>query len=220
LQVINFARAKLISLEEACRALNYHEGSVDIYRVQQLAHDIKYYKEKNNMVEFADMIKLFVDKEKHLNLDAIFLDEAQDLNPSQWRMYFHIEAQCKRSYIAGDDDQTIYDFQGASSDIFIDLPGERDDQEKSYRVPKAVHREALKILPHITKRVKKNWYPKDEEGEFIENCFLEEMDFSRGEWMILATTNKLLEEFSKLEGTKTNPIIKDFFEKAKRFWKN
>ena len=31
---------------------------------------------------------------------------------------------------------------------------------------------------------------------------------------------KLLEEFKKLEDTKTNPIMKDFFEKAKRFWKN
>ena len=30
---------------------------------------------------------------------------------------------------------------------------------------------------------------------------------------------KLLEEFKKLEDTKTNPTIKDFFEKAKRFWK-
>ena len=218
LQVINFARAKLISLEEASLALN-------IYRVRQLEHDIEYYKEKNNMVEFADMIKLFVDKEKHLNLDAIFLDEAQDLNPSQWRMYFHIEAQCKRSYIAGDDDQTIFNFQGADSNIFIDLPGERDDQEKSYRVPKAVHREALKILPHITKRVEKNWYPKDEEGEFIENCFLEEIDFSKGEWMILATTNKLLEEFSehfyrkgiRIFG-KNNSVLPDSALKAYRFW--
>jgi len=31
---------------------------------------------------------------------------------------------------------------------------------------------------------------------------------------------KLLEEFKKLEDTKTNPIMKDFFGKAKRFWKN
>ncbi len=31
---------------------------------------------------------------------------------------------------------------------------------------------------------------------------------------------KLLEEFKKLEDTKTNPIMKDFFEKAKKFWKN
>jgi|TARA_B110000438_G_C15773692_1_gene633078 molecular chaperone DnaJ len=29
----------------------------------------------------------------------------------------------------------------------------------------------------------------------------------------------LLEQFKKLEDTKTNPIMKDFFEKAKKFWK-
>ena len=29
----------------------------------------------------------------------------------------------------------------------------------------------------------------------------------------------LLEQFKKLEDTKTNPIMKDFFEKAKRFWR-
>ena len=31
---------------------------------------------------------------------------------------------------------------------------------------------------------------------------------------------KLLEQFKKLEDTKTNPIMKEFFDKAKRFWKN
>jgi len=31
---------------------------------------------------------------------------------------------------------------------------------------------------------------------------------------------KLLEQFKKLEDTKTNPTIRDFFDKAKRFWKN
>ena len=31
---------------------------------------------------------------------------------------------------------------------------------------------------------------------------------------------KLLEEFKKLEDNKTNPSIKNFFEKAKKFWKN
>jgi len=31
---------------------------------------------------------------------------------------------------------------------------------------------------------------------------------------------KLLEQFKKLEDSKTNPTIKDFFEKAKKFWRN
>jgi len=36
LQVINYARAKLISLEESSIQLNYHQGAVDIFFVQQL----------------------------------------------------------------------------------------------------------------------------------------------------------------------------------------
>ena len=53
---------------------------------------------------------------------------------------------------------------------------------------------------------------------------------SYGDLYIRATTEvpvsltkeqkNLLEQFKKLEDTKTNPIMKDFFEKAKRFWKN
>ena len=31
---------------------------------------------------------------------------------------------------------------------------------------------------------------------------------------------ELLEEFKKIESEKSSPIIKDFFEKAKKFWKN
>ena len=30
----------------------------------------------------------------------------------------------------------------------------------------------------------------------------------------------LLEKFKKLEDSKTNPLIKEFFDKAKRFWKS
>ena len=53
---------------------------------------------------------------------------------------------------------------------------------------------------------------------------------SYGDLYIRATTEvpvsltkeqkRLLEEFKKLEDTKTNPIMKDFFEKAKKFWRN
>ena len=30
----------------------------------------------------------------------------------------------------------------------------------------------------------------------------------------------LLEQFKKLEDSKSNPIIRNFFEKAKKFWRN
>ena len=31
---------------------------------------------------------------------------------------------------------------------------------------------------------------------------------------------ELLAEFKNLENTKSNPLIKNFFEKAKKFWRN
>jgi DNA helicase II / ATP-dependent DNA helicase PcrA len=70
--------------------------------------------------------------------EAVFLDEAQDLSPLQWDVFFYIEGRSRRSYIAGDDDQAIYNFQGASSEIFINLEGTFDAQIKSQRVPRKV----------------------------------------------------------------------------------
>ena len=51
--------------------------------------------------------------------------------------------------MAGDDDQTIYGFQGADPNYFMKQEGERDDQEVSRRVPKAVHQEPIKILNQL-----------------------------------------------------------------------
>ena len=31
---------------------------------------------------------------------------------------------------------------------------------------------------------------------------------------------EILEEFNKIESNKPNPVIKSFFDKAKKFWKN
>ena len=31
---------------------------------------------------------------------------------------------------------------------------------------------------------------------------------------------EILEEFNEIEGNKPDPVIKGFFEKAKKFWKN
>ena len=76
------------------------------------------------MFEFSDMISKFVEGDKCPPLHCVFLDEAQDLSPLQWDMFFYIESKCARSYIAGDDDQTIYTFQGADPKIFIDLKGQ------------------------------------------------------------------------------------------------
>ena len=193
MKIISYARSKKIDLIEAALQLDLHH-SVDLWLTEQINEDLKSYKEQTGMIEFSDMITQFVEEDKRLALDAVFLDEAQDLSPLQWDMFFHIEKQCERSYIAGDDDQTIYGFQGADPNIFINLKGTFDNQIYSHRVPKKIHAKALDILKQINKRLNKPWEARDEEGIYKENCLLRDFNFKSDDWMILAQTNAQLKE--------------------------
>ena len=199
MRIITYARSKKIDLMEAALQLDLHH-SIDLWLTEQIDEDLQSYKHQTGMKEFSDMISDFVKEDKRLALDAVFLDEAQDLSPLQWDMFFHIEKQCKRSYIAGDDDQTIYDFQGADPSIFISLKNNNeesfvfDNQIKSYRVPRKIHAKALEILKQINERLDKPWEARDEEGAYKENCLLTDFDFKKNEWMILAQTNAQLKE--------------------------
>ena len=191
MKIIEYARAKKISIVDAAVELDL-QHSIDVWLTEQIDADLKSYKEQTGMIEYSDMIKKFVEKDKCPPLNAVFLDEAQDLNPLQWDMFFYIESKCERSYIAGDDDQTIYTFQGANEDIFINLQGEKDPRVESRRVPKVVHKEALSILEHINNRMIKDWKPRNAEGKVFYNQSIENIDLSSGEWMIIARTNKML----------------------------
>ena len=196
LQIIQYSRSKLISIEDATVELQKHHD-IDVDTTIQLETDLKSFKEGTNMVEFYDMINKFVEEDRCPPLDVIFLDEAQDLSAHQWKCFDYIKSKCKRAYMAGDDDQTIYGFQGADANCFMAQEGERDDQEISRRVPKTVHKEAIKILNQLTNRIDKKWIPRDAEGAVYPNYTLDEIDFTTGKWMILARTNKLLVNISE-----------------------
>ena len=68
-----------------------------------------------------------------------------------WKMFFYLEKRCKRSYVAGDDDQSLYDFLGADPSIFIKLEGEKQYLKESRRVPRLVHEQASLILKNIAR---------------------------------------------------------------------
>ena len=51
------------------------------------------------------------------------VDEAQDLTPLQWDMVVKIAKNVDRVYIAGDDDQAIYEWNGADVRFVSNFPG-------------------------------------------------------------------------------------------------
>ena len=206
MKIINLARSRKISLENQYN-LQEHLQDIGFNDLDYLNRCLNKYKQDNQMYEFIDMISLFVEKGKCPTLDAVFLDEAQDLNNLQWDMFHYIESKAKRSYIAGDDDQSIMGFQGSNSAHFVKLHKDKDTEidrslVKSRRVPRAVLKIAKSILEKIPsgERVPKEWLPTDFEGtvSFVSNY--ESIDFSKGRWLIQTRTNKMLEP------------IKDFFE--------
>ena len=206
MKLINLARSRKITLESQY-SLQEHLQDISFKDLEYLKDCLIKYKKENQMYEFIDMISVFKEKEKCPPLDAVFLDEAQDLNNLQWEMFHYIESKVKRSYIAGDDDQAIMGFQGANSAHFVKLHYDKETEVdkslvKSRRVPKSVIKIAKSILEKIpsNERIIKEWLPTDHEGtvSFISNY--ESIDFSKGKWLIQTRTNKMLEP------------IKDFFE--------
>jgi superfamily I DNA/RNA helicase len=224
MKIIEYSRAKKISIADAAVELDKHH-SVDIWLTEQIDEDLRNYKEQTEMIEFSDMIKQFIEKDKCPPLSAVFLDEAQDLNPLQWDMFFYIESKCERSYIAGDDDQTIYTFQGASEDIFINLKGDVDARVESRRVPKEVHKVALSILENIDNRMIKAWLPRNAEGKVYWDQSIENLNFNSGNWMIIARTNKMLypirDYLTSLNlrfDSKINDLLPNSLLEAYRIW--
>jgi len=224
MNIIEYSKAKKISVKEANIELDFPD--INVFLLEQINADLISYKAQTSMIEYSDMIKMFIEKDKCPPLEVVFLDEAQDLNPLQWDMFFYIESKCKRSYVAGDDDQTIYTFQGADPSIFINLKGILDPKIESRRVPKLIYEKSLQILENIHTRLEKEWKPREAQGNVFENQFLHNIDFSKGNWMILARTNNMLnpirQHISDLNirfDSKNNNLLPNDVLKAYRVWK-
>ena len=104
-----------------------------------------------------------------------------------------LERNSNKSYIAGDDDQAIYTFQGADVDHFLDLEGKRTVLTQSYRVPSKVHELADLVVNRLSKRQPKIWKPRDEEGEVHRVHSLRSVDFREGKMLVLASANYMLD---------------------------
>ncbi len=96
------------------------------------------------------MITQFVsNKDKCPQFDVVFIDEAQDLSPIQWKMFDILNDKSKDIFIAGDDDQAIFAWAGADVNRFIDQPAIEEVLQQSERIPQAVQEVSNIILDRI-----------------------------------------------------------------------
>jgi len=192
-KLISAAKIKNISIEEEFNSNMYSED-LDFEIVKILKLELDNRKEAFKLVDFNDMIQKFIDRADDLcpTFDIVFIDEAQDLSPIQWKMYDELKKKSKHIVLAGDDDQAIYGWAGADVERFQKEPGREIVLPKSYRVPQSIQSIANKILDRIPdeRRILKTWQPRKETGNiYPESYSLQEIPVQDGNWLILARTN-------------------------------
>src|SRR5210317_1966253 len=143
-------------------------------------------------------IKWHILKKDLPRFKAIFIDEAQDLSPLQWKLFDKLKQYTDDIYLAGDDDQAIFAWAGADVDRFINEPAKEKVLKYSKRISRAVQESSIVPLTNIIGLKKlKQYYPRDYEGisEKINN--LDQIDLTEGKWLILTRTISRLIKITK-----------------------
>lgn len=99
-------------------------------------------------------------------ISVLFVDEAQDLSALQLAITQLWAEQTDTAIWIGDEDQAIMRFQGATPEVFGALQSDWSNVLKhSYRVPRAVHAYAMRLIEQIgDRRTAVEYLPRDEEG--------------------------------------------------------
>ncbi len=127
------------------------------------------FKEKTGYMDFQDLIERAGDEyypPKHATIGVF--DEVQDFTPSQLKLIRKWAKQMHWIMLAGDDDQCLYSFIGATPEAFLNPPVPDENKRilrQSYRVPAKVMRLANTIVRKLSLREPKEYRPREEEGK-------------------------------------------------------
>lgn len=137
---------------------------LDASKLWFIAHNYHRYKQTMGLMDYTDMLTEYVKRGSALPVKIAFVDEAQDLTPLQWNVVNKMFSGCDTVYIAGDDDQSIYEWAGADTRTFLHRGDKVHVLNQSHRVPVAVHSLASGMLNCITERAEKLYNPRQEQG--------------------------------------------------------
>jgi superfamily I DNA/RNA helicase len=208
INIESLSRLKMIPLEEQWKQSN--EQDCPFYILEKWQKKLEKYKKENQLLDFTDMLELY---NSVLNVDYIFIDEAQDLCPLQWEVMHKASKNCKTVFIAGDDDQSIFNWAGALVDYFLDMKADEETiLKESHRLPNVVYTLSRKILSKVKKRKIKECEPIIKSGSIKKVNNLYNVKFDINEKYLILVRNRWqlreVEEHLKLKG-----FVYSLFEK-------
>lgn len=188
----NLARVRRVPLRAAYNAM---DDNLPWQEVERVASALALYKEHHGLMDYTDMLSRFVSLGLRLDLDVVFVDEAQDLSALQWDVVRALTSGARRLVVAGDDDQAIYRWAGADADHLIDMEGHARVLGQSWRVPPAVQAVAQRVIGRVRHRRDKSWAAKQgPDGEVRRASAFADVDCGEGQVLVLARNAYVIRE--------------------------
>lgn len=172
LQLNHLGRHRQVKLKEA---LVGAPADLDYRYAKWFTEAYRRWKDQEMKLDYTDLLVEYLRRGEPLPVDVVFVDEAQDLSPLQWQVVDRLAGRASRVYLAGDDDQAIFAWAGASAETFMERPAsETLILDRSHRLPRRVLETARTVSARISRRIDKAFGPRDEDGEVLDAGYLSE----------------------------------------------
>ena len=189
-------RNMLVSAEQVL--MDTPSNVVSVTELEEFSKFYKKFKDHNDVYDFTDQLEEFINLDIKVDLDYLFVDEAQDLSPLQWKVVDQLSKPVKQVYIAGDDKQSIFKFSGGDPVSLINREGERIILDTSYRLPSQILEYSEKIATRITQKQDYTVTSVADGGTVSRIKSLSNLDFSKGSWLLLCRNRAFLSYFENL----------------------
>ncbi len=150
-------------------------------KIAQVYEQYEEYLEKNNLVDFDDLLLLtykILDQYKDVALETsqryqyIMVDEYQDTNDLQYKLLKKLCTSHNNLCVVGDDDQSIYGWRGANIKNILNFSSTFDDAitiklEENYRSTAKILEHANALIDHNRDRLGKELRSTRGEGEAV-----------------------------------------------------
>lgn len=175
----------------------------------QLYNQWSAWKDSTGLLDFTDLIHRAIRtcKVHPANPRYIFVDEAQDLSKLEMMLITQWAETTEKTIIAGDDQQALYEWRGASVRDFIDfaLPENQYVLPRSYRMSQAVYDKARSFGDRISLKIEKDFEPVGDGGvvvkrqavDLLSNLKRDLVDPDVGSVMLLASCGYMLNPYLK-----------------------
>tara|TARA_R110000787_G_scaffold72057_1_gene160517 strand:- start:193 stop:1830 length:1638 start_codon:yes stop_codon:yes gene_type:complete len=201
LAIYSKSRNLLIEPEEAYKRESYKKDSLTVFhrKINTYEHYKKYGTDKP-LIDFDDMIENAIDLD-FPKLKILILDESQDCTPLQWSVIYKMADKVDRIYLAGDDDQGIYKWNGADPKYFTKFfPGRKVKLRKTQRFGEAIYKFSQVIRRGITDSEEKDYEAGGSKGYVKSYLSFRQIPFEqlKEDWYILGRINETVNELRML----------------------